>query len=157
MSVIVDIQRECGTLDTPSDAQFALWANTALANLGEDAEVTCRLVNEAESQALNRDYRGKDKPTNVLSFPFEMPEGMPHLEDDESVALLGDLIICVEVVIREAGEQNKPIEHHWAHMVVHGLLHLCGYDHIEDEEAEEMEQLEHELLAKLEIPDPYAE
>ena len=150
MTVYLDVQREYDSSQTPTDEQFELWANSALAKVEDDTEVTIRLVTEAESQALNRDYRGKDKPTNVLSFPFEMPEDIP-------LQLLGDLVICVDVVAREADEQNKPLLHHWAHMVTHGLLHLCGYDHIDDEEAEEMEQLERELLAKLDIPDPYAE
>ncbi|WP_288791436.1 rRNA maturation RNase YbeY, partial [uncultured Enterobacter sp.] len=97
---------------------------------------------------LNLTYRGKDKPTNVLSFPFEAPPGI-------EMPLLGDLIICRQVVEQEAKEQQKPLEAHWAHMVVHGSLHLLGYDHIEDDEAEEMESLETEIMLALGYEDPY--
>ena len=114
----------------------------------EEAEVTIRLVDEAESNQLNLTYRGKDKPTNVLSFPFECPPGV-------ELPLLGDLIICRQVVEREANEQNKPLLAHWAHMVVHGSLHLLGYDHIDDEEAEEMEALEVEFMQALGYDNPY--
>ena len=105
-------------------------------------------VDEAESHELNLTYRGKDKPTNVLSFPFEAPPGI-------EMPLLGDLIICRQVVEQEAKEQQKPLEAHWAHMVVHGSLHLLGYDHIEDNEAEEMESLETEIMLALGYEDPY--
>ncbi|MBJ7550618.1 rRNA maturation RNase YbeY [Marinomonas ostreistagni] len=131
----------------PSEADFQLWAAAALPNDGE-FEVTIRLVDEAESHELNHEYRGKDKPTNVLSFPFEVPEGI-------ELPLLGDLVICRQVVEQEATEQQKPLSDHWAHMVIHGILHLRGYDHIKDDEAEEMEALETEILATLSIPDPY--
>lgn len=110
--------------------------------------MTIRLVDEAESHELNLTYRGKDKPTNVLSFPFEAPPGI-------EMPLLGDLIICRQVVEQEAKEQQKPLEAHWAHMVVHGSLHLLGYDHIEDDEAEEMESLETEIMLALGYEDPY--
>ena len=102
---------------------------------------------------MNRDYRNMDKPTNVLSFEFEQPPGLVEL--DEELPYLGDLIICAEVVIREAREQNKALEAHWAHMIVHGALHLQGYDHIEDEEAEEMEALEIEIMQTLGYENPY--
>ena len=107
-----------------------------------------RLVDEEESQTLNREYRGKDKPTNVLSFPSDLPA---VVEND----LLGDLVICVPVVAREANEQGKSLEAHWAHLVIHGLLHLMGYDHQTDEEALQMESRERELLQQLNYPDPY--
>ena len=107
-----------------------------------------RLVDEAESHELNLTYRGKDKPTNVLSFPFEAPPGI-------ELPLLGDLIICRQVVEQEAKEQDKPLEAHWAHMVIHGSLHLLGYDHIIDEEAEEMDGLESEIMLALGYEDPY--
>ena len=128
-----------------------MWASTALQGRTEfeEPELTIRLTDDEESQALNSEYRGKDKPTNVLSFPFEMPPGIP-------LELLGDLIICVGVVEQEAKEQEKTTEAHWAHMVIHGCLHLLGYDHIKDDEAEEMEALERDLLASLGYPDPYA-
>ena len=131
----------------PSEADFETWAQAALPDQGE-FEMTIRLVDEAESHELNHEYRGKDKPTNVLSFPFEVPEGI-------DLPLLGDLVICRQVVEQEAEEQQKPLLHHWAHMVVHGVLHLRGYDHIKDDEAEEMEALETQILASLSIPDPY--
>lgn len=131
----------------PSEADFEAWAQAALPNQGE-FEMTIRLVDEAESHELNHEYRGKDKPTNVLSFPFEVPEGI-------DLPLLGDLVICRQVVEQEAEQQQKPLLHHWAHMVVHGVLHLRGYDHIKDDEAEEMEALETQILASLSIPDPY--
>jgi probable rRNA maturation factor len=111
--------------------------------------VTIRIVDEVESNDLNLTYRGKDKPTNVLSFPFECPPGV------EDFPLLGDLIICRQVVEQEASEQQKTLESHWAHMVIHGSLHLLGYDHIEDDEAEEMEALEKEFMHTLNFPDPY--
>lgn len=138
----------------PTDNQFALWATAALKtpsvsyDESPEPELTIRIVDEAESQQLNHEYRGKDKPTNVLSFPFEAPAHVP-------IPLLGDLIICKQVVEREALEQDKPLSAHWAHMVVHGCLHLLGYDHIEDEEAEEMEGIERVVMNDLGFEDPY--
>ena len=154
MNLLLDVQlaESIEHLDTlPTEEQLTLWASTALKGRTEfeEPELTIRLTDEEESQALNSEYRGKDKPTNVLSFPFEMPPGIP-------LELLGDLIICVGVVEQEAQEQAKTIEAHWAHMVIHGCLHLLGYDHIKDDEAEEMEALERDLLASLGYPDPYA-
>ena len=149
MSVILDLQLACAdTANLPSEADFQRWLDAAVLPFQEEAEVTIRLVDEAESNQLNLTYRGKDKPTNELSFPFECPPGV-------ELPLLGDLIICRQVVEREAGEQNKPLLAHWAHMVVHGSLHLLGYDHIDDEEAEEMEALEKEFMQALNYPDPY--
>ena len=107
-----------------------------------------------ESQALNREYRGKDKPTNVLSFPSELPE---EVLDSLPREPLGDIIICVPVVFAEAAEQGKAARDHWAHLTVHGVLHLLGFDHIEDDEAEEMEGLEIRVLAGLGIANPYLE
>ena len=154
MNLLLDVQlaESIEHLNTlPTEEQLTLWASTALKGRTdfEEPELTIRLTDEEESQALNREYRGKDKPTNVLSFPFEMPPGIP-------LELLGDLIICVGVVEQEAQEQAKTTEAHWAHMVIHGCLHLLGYDHIKDDEAEEMEALERDLLASLGYPDPYA-
>ncbi|AJP43566.1 endoribonuclease YbeY [Alteromonas australica] len=133
----------------PSLPQIEQWANAVLEcqGLGEH-EITVRFTDEEESQSLNYEYRGKDKPTNVLSFPFEAPPGI-------EMNLLGDLVICVPVIMREAEEQNKPHFHHYAHMVVHGILHLLGFDHIEDDEAEAMEEKEISILATLKIDDPY--
>ena len=149
MSVILDLQLACAdTANLPSEADFQRWLDAAVLPFQEEAEVTIRLVDEAESNQLNLTYRGKDKPTNVLSFPFEAPPGL-------ELPLLGDLVICRQVVEREAQEQGKPLMAHWAHMVVHGSLHLLGYDHIEDEEAEEMEQLERDIMQELGFADPY--
>ena len=132
----------------PSEAQLAQWAAAALAGHREEAELSVRIVDEAEGRELNHRYRGKDYATNVLSFPVELPEGV-------ALPLLGDLVICAPVVSREATEQGKAPEAHWAHLTVHGVLHLLGYDHIEDEDAEVMEGLEREILAGLGYPDPY--
>ena len=113
------------------------------------------IVNQEQSRRLNREYRDRDAPTNVLSFPMNMPDlpKMPGLTED--VAILGDIAICASVVEREAAEQAKALEAHWAHMVIHGVLHLQGYDHAQDDEAGEMESLEKEILLKLGYPDPY--
>ncbi|WP_409420699.1 rRNA maturation RNase YbeY [Pseudaeromonas sp. ZJS20] len=149
MSVILDLQLACADgAGLPSEADFQRWLDAAVLPFQEEAEVTIRLVDEAESHELNLTYRGKDKPTNVLSFPFECPPGI-------ELPLLGDLIICRQVVEKEAAEQGKTLAAHWAHMVVHGSLHLLGYDHIEEEEADEMEALEKEFMANLGFPDPY--
>lgn len=132
----------------PTEAQLTTWLNAVVKRFQDSAEVTIRIVDNEEIQQLNNDYRGKNKPTNVLSFPFEVPEGI-------ELDLLGDLIICKQVVEHEAQEQQKPLTAHWAHMVIHGTLHLLGYDHIIDEEAEEMEGLETEIMLELEFEDPY--
>jgi len=147
MTVTVDFQRVYQG-STPQPAQFQRWAEAALANLDEDCELSIRLVDEDESADLNSQYRGKQGPTNVLSFPFESPVEL-------SPRLLGDLVICAPVVEREAEEQTKVVADHWAHMVVHGCLHLLGYDHIEDDEAEEMEALEINILQAMNIANPY--
>ena len=132
-NVIIDLQIACQHTDNlPTETQIQQWANAAIRPQTLEPEITIRIVDEAESHDLNLTYRGKDKPTNVLSFPFECP-------DEVELPLLGDLVICRQVVELEATEQGKPLEAHWAHMVVHGCLHLLGYDHIEDDEAEEME------------------
>ncbi|WP_137222691.1 rRNA maturation RNase YbeY [Shewanella sp. MEBiC00475] len=137
-------------LNLPSKTEFETWVRTAIGQTMPEVELTIRLVDITESQQLNLTYRGKDKPTNVLSFPFEAP---PEVE----LPLLGDLVICVEVVEQEAIEQNKPLNAHWAHMVIHGCLHLLGYDHIIDQEADEMESLETQLVEGLGFTDPYKE
>ena len=148
MSFNCDVQYEIDDPQLPSEADFERWVNAALTAQLDEGEVCIRIVTAEESQMLNSTYRGKDKPTNVLSFPFEVPEGIP-------LTLLGDLVICAEVVAHEAVEQNKPLFDHWAHMVVHGCLHLIGFDHIKDDEAEEMEALERTILASMDIADPY--
>jgi probable rRNA maturation factor len=125
------------------------WVQAAL--LGP-AELTIRLVDAAEGQALNRDYRGKDYATNVLTFAYN--EGA-ELDDDEPSQ--ADIILCTDVLQREAGEQKKTVEEHAAHLVVHGVLHAQGFDHEHDEEAAEMEQLERDIMEALGYPDPYAD
>lgn len=149
MSVVLDLQvavEEPSNL--PTESQFQQWLSHTLATAQPNAEVTIRLVDSEESHQLNLEYRGKDKPTNVLSFPFEAPPGV-------ELDLLGDLVICKQVVESESNQQDKPLVAHWAHMVVHGSLHLLGYDHIEDDEAEEMEALESQIMQQLGFDDPY--
>ncbi|PRY66411.1 putative rRNA maturation factor [Vreelandella songnenensis] len=148
--IVIDRQAAIDEPALPTLEQLTHWVGCVFSHHPDDErdELTIRFVDEAESQTLNRDYRGKDKPTNVLSFPFENPPGI-------TLPLLGDLVICHAVVAREADEQHKPLVNHYAHMVIHGTLHLMGYDHIEEQEAEAMEQLERTLLARLDIPDPY--
>jgi len=153
MDIELDLQNalvssESEALGVPTEAQFEQWLTKVLGGRRDEAELTIRITDEAEMRELNATYRGKDKPTNVLSFPFEAPPGV-------ELPLLGDIIICAQVVAAEAAEQGKPLEAHWAHMVIHGTLHLLGYDHIEDAEAEEMEGLEIELLAGLGYANPY--
>ncbi|MCP4324053.1 MAG: rRNA maturation RNase YbeY [Alteromonadales bacterium] len=158
MAHVIDLQIACEQNDLaknlPSETQLQLWVDTVLEQVSskpqQDFEITVRLVNQEESQQLNMQYRGKDKPTNVLSFPFEVPEGI-------ELNLLGDLIICIEVMKQEAQTQNKALFDHWAHLVVHGCLHLVGFDHISDSEAAEMESIEITVLAKLGIKNPYLE
>jgi len=148
-SIIVDLQIATENIDgLPTEEQIVQWATAAVQPEGDEVEMTVRIVDEAESHELNLTYRGKDRPTNVLSFPFECP-------DEVELPLLGDLVICRQVVEREAAEQEKPLMSHWAHMVVHGSLHLLGYDHIEDNEAEEMESLETQIMQGLGFDDPY--
>jgi probable rRNA maturation factor len=148
MPIILDLQLASTAADLPDEAQFQQWLEAAVLPFQDDAEVTIRLVDEAESQQLNFEYREKDKPTNVLSFPFQQPPGL-------ELPLLGDLVICAQVVAREALEQNKTLHAHWAHMVVHGCLHLLGFDHINETDAEEMEAEEIQILQELGFADPY--
>lgn len=150
MAIELDLQIACEHADIPSQEQFLLWVETALSNTNKNFELTIRIVDIEESQQLNSQYRQKNKPTNVLSFPFEVPEGI-------ELNLLGDLVICADVVIQEASEQNKLKNNHWAHLVIHGCLHLLGYDHINEEEAIEMESIETQLLSTLSIDNPYQE
>lgn len=148
-TVILDLQLACESPEgLPAESDFQRWLEAVLPQFQEESEVTIRIVDEAESHELNHTYRGKDKPTNVLSFPFEAPPGI-------ELPLLGDLIICRQVVEQEAVNQEKQLQAHWAHMVIHGSLHLLGYDHIEDEEAEEMESIETEIMLALGYADPY--
>lgn len=154
-NLYIDLQIACENSENlPTEAQFYRWVHKALAMQAQtedfpETEITIRIVDEAESHELNLTYRGKDKPTNVLSFPFELPEGVDDLP------LLGDLVICRQVMEQEAKEQGISEESHWAHLSVHGTLHLLGYDHIEEEEAIEMESLETEIMIALGYEDPY--
>lgn len=153
-TLIIDLQIASENSEgLPTLEQFTHWVETALSFEAQtedfpETEMTIRIVDEEESQTLNREYRGKDYPTNVLSFPFEVPEGI-------ELPLLGDLVICHQVMEREAKEQQISLASHWAHLAVHGTLHLLGYDHIEEAEAEEMEGLETQIMQKLGFEDPY--
>lgn len=147
----IDVEVNSSSTKIPSVENIELWIRAALqSDELNQAEVSVYIVDEAESQELNAQYRGKDKPTNVLSFPADIP-------DEVGVPLLGDLVICAPVVEREAQEQGKTLEAHWAHMLVHGTLHLLGYDHVEDDEADVMEALETRLITQLNFPAPYTE
>lgn len=149
MPVHVDMQIAVDQpLDLPAADEFTQWAQQALAGSVAEAELTIRIVDEDESAQLNRQYRHKQGATNVLSFPFATDVPLP-------VTLLGDLVICAAVVEREAQQQCKDRRAHWAHMVVHGCLHLLGYDHIEEQQAQQMEALEVEYLALLGFSNPY--
>ncbi len=132
----------------PAELEFQRWIAAALAGRRPEAELAIRIVDEAESALLNATYRRKQGATNVLSFPAELPTGVP-------LPVLGDLVICAPVVAREALEQHKPLEAHWAHLVVHGCLHLLDFDHEAEAEAVEMEALERSILAGMGYPDPY--
>lgn len=144
----VDIQRQTESGQQPDDPDICSWA--AAAYLGDDSntEMTVRIVDEGESAQLNQTYRHKSGPTNILSFPFENPVGV-------ELPLLGDLVICAPIVEREAIDQNKTIKAHWAHMVVHGSLHLQGHDHINAQQAAQMEALEIDILTQLGFSNPY--
>ncbi|PCI60624.1 MAG: rRNA maturation RNase YbeY [Gammaproteobacteria bacterium] len=146
--IILDLQIVSKNSDIPAQDQFQQWLNAALLPKYDNTELTIRLVEQAESQTLNSQYRHQDKPTNVLSFPFEVPDGV-------DLNLLGDLVICVDIVNQEALEQHKTLSAHWAHMVIHGCLHLLGYDHVNECDAEQMESLEIDILAKLGFNNPY--
>ncbi|MFC3283011.1 rRNA maturation RNase YbeY [Litchfieldella rifensis] len=154
LPIVIDRQIALSNADEtralPARDTLARWVAEVLRRHPEEKrhELTVRFVDSEESRTLNRDYRGKDRPTNVLSFSFDAPAGI-------ELPLLGDLVICHEVVVREAHEQDKSLVAHYAHMVVHGTLHLLGYDHIEESEAERMERLEREILASFGINDPY--
>ncbi|HOW76578.1 MAG TPA: rRNA maturation RNase YbeY [Candidatus Competibacteraceae bacterium] len=151
MTLELDLQIALDLPVLPNEADFRRWAEAALAGAGyaKDAELTLRIVNEAEITALNETYRCKQGPTNVLSFPFEAP---PEVDS----SLLGDIVICAPVVLREAVSQDKTPEAHWAHLVAHGVLHLLGYDH-DEAQAEVMESLEIRILTDLGYADPYGD
>jgi probable rRNA maturation factor len=149
MTYQIDIENNSKSLLIPSSQECEEWIAAALKDQQIlEAEVSVYIVDEDESQELNSQYRGKEKPTNILSFPADIPE-------EVGVPLLGDLVICAPVVEREAAEQNKSLQAHWAHLLIHGSLHLLGYDHIEDDEAELMEAIETKIVTGLGFPAPY--
>ena len=141
----VVVARGRGSARLPSSAELRRWAAAALGRRGAGREISVLIVGPARSRALNRRYRGRDTPTNVLSFPAPPPGG----------ALLGDLVICPQVLQREAREQRKPQRAHWMHLFVHGVLHLVGYDHLQPEEARRMERREIRILRRFGVPNPY--
>nr|WP_200870641.1 rRNA maturation RNase YbeY [Methylobacter tundripaludum] len=146
----MEIQAVFESAGQPDQQQIQLWVDTALDDYEQDTEIVVRIVDEQESAELNEQYRHKSGPTNILSFPVDLPEGI-------ELDLLGDLVICAPVLEKEALEQDKLLAHHWAHIIVHGVLHLLGYDHIDDDEAELMENKEIAILNKLHINNPYTE
>jgi probable rRNA maturation factor len=145
----IDVSYGLPRAGLPAAITLRRFAEAALRDRRDDAEFSIRIVDAEEAQTLNRDYRDRDYATNVLSFPAELPPGVP-------IPLIGDLVLCAPVIAREAAEQGKPLAHHYAHMVVHGVLHLLGFDHQQDAEAERMEATEREILARLAVADPYA-
>lgn len=148
--VHIDLINNSDSTQLPELSDLEIWATAAVDQRREEAEISLLIVDEAEGAELNQQWRNKSGPTNVLSFPSDLPAelGLP---------LLGDLVICAPVVAKEALEQKKSLSSHWAHMVVHGTLHLLGFDHIDDDQAEEMESLETDILARIGYPDPYQE
>jgi probable rRNA maturation factor len=146
----LDIQIASSSDQIPTSLLLQRWVDTALADLPQAVEVVIRIVDEPEMKELNQTYRHKTGSTNILSFPFEAPAGLAL-----NLNLLGDLVACAPVIEREAKTQDKILEQHWAHIVIHGLLHLLGYDHIDETEAEAMESFEIKILNKLHINNPY--
>jgi probable rRNA maturation factor len=144
----LEIQRIYQAEGLPRDSQLNGWVEAALAEKNQGCEIVIRIVDERESSTLNLQYRKKPGPTNILSFTFDAPNNI-------DLDMLGDLVICAPVVIREAQQQNKTINDHWAHITIHGVLHLQGYDHKEEDEAEAMEAREIAILNKFNIDNPY--
>ena len=154
--VTVDVQVASESRDIPDDAAVRVWIAAAIAAAGDSTlassiEVSVRVVDEPEGRQLNHEYRGRERATNVLSFPAgdELPDGVPRL--------LGDIVICAPVVTREAGDQGKRVADHWAHLLVHGTLHLLGYEHENEPDAARMEALETRILAAHDVAEPYAD
>ena len=152
MQAEFEIQRACKSVNTPDDDQFQLWINAIPARQDNRFALSIRIVEEPEARRFNHEYRNRDYATNVLSFPAELPEGLPA---DIRQTQLGDLLICAPVVVSEARQRKRPEANHWAHLTIHGILHLLGYDHQQEKEAVLMESLEIEILNNLGISDPY--
>jgi probable rRNA maturation factor len=145
---LIEIQTIFNSNGQPDQEQIQQWVDAALDGFNQDTEIVVRIVDEQESAELNEQYRLKPGPTNILSFPVEVPEGI-------ELNLLGDLVVCAPVLEKEALEQHKALTDHWAHIIVHGVLHLLGYDHLDEDEAELMESKEITILNKLNIKNPY--
>lgn len=148
MAITIDIQRAHTGSYAPADEQIIQWIKACLVNNDDEIEVSIRTVDNNEMIELNTHYRQKPTTTNVLSFPADFPEEL-------KIPLLGDIVICAEVVANEATAQDKNLDAHWAHMIIHGMLHLLGYDHIEETDALEMETLETRIMLALHYPPPY--
>jgi probable rRNA maturation factor len=149
MTLIVDIQMASASEEAPDPQSIERWVSAALNNQRDSTELSIRIVDTEEGKALNEQFRGSTGATNVLSFPFEN-------ESPEPLPLIGDIIICAPVVLKEANEQNKTLNAHWAHMIIHGVLHLLGYDHQNETDANLMESLETEIMQGLGFPPPYS-
>ena len=148
MTIIVDIQMASASEEAPDPQSIERWVSAAIGNQRESTELSVRIVDNEEGQLLNQQFRGSSGATNVLSFPFEN-------ESPEPLSLIGDIVVCAPIVAKEAAEQNKALNAHWAHMIIHGVLHLLGYDHQNDTEANAMEALETEIMQGLGFPPPY--
>ena len=149
MALIVDIQMASASEEAPDPQSIERWVGAAIGNQRESTELSIRIVDADEGQILNEQFRGSTGATNVLSFPFEN-------ESPEPLPLIGDIVICAPVVLKEASEQNKTLNAHWAHMIIHGVLHLLGYDHQNENDANLMESLETEIMQGLGFPPPYS-
>jgi probable rRNA maturation factor len=149
MTLIVDIQMASASEEAPDPQSIERWIGAAIGDQRESTELSIRIVDAEEGQALNEQFRGSTGATNVLSFPFEN-------ESPKPLPLIGDIVICAPVVAKEAREQNKALNAHWAHMIIHGVLHLLGYDHQNENEANLMESLETEIMQGLGFPPPYS-
>ena len=163
MSIAIQVASDC---EHPPDDLLETWALCArqyaatdsasdFASKDDHREIVLRIVDKTEMIGLNADYREKAKVTNVLSFPADIPDIPAENTGDESDLPMGDIVICAPVIVQEANDQNKSVTAHWCHMVVHGVLHLYGFDHSKDSDAITMEALEIKILAKLGYPNPY--
>jgi len=148
MTVTIDLSIASHSNQIPSETAFKKWVNAVAISQSEDYEISIHVIDEKESSSLNHTWRNKEGPTNVLSFPADLPEGVP-------ISLLGDLAVCAPVIEKEASEQAKSLEAHWAHIIIHGTLHLFGYDHVDESEAEEMESMEIDIMKRLGFSNPY--